>query len=88
MDNPSVYMGGNSSRESDAGLSLNIMYPTADTSYDLTPASRNWVTGLWRYIYYEAEDIEGNVTRREVNSWNVTHPKTCRTIIFPAMFCG
>ena len=84
MDNPSVYMGGNSSRESDAGLSLNIMYPTADTSYDLTPASpKLGYRPFWRYIYYEAEDIEGNVTRREVNSWNVTHPKNLSYYYFP-----
>ena len=84
MDNPSVYMGGNAERESDAGLSLNVMYPTADTSYQLTPASpKLGYRPFWRYIYYEADDIAGNVTRREVNSWNISHPKNLLYYYFP-----
>ncbi|MDD4388382.1 MAG: hypothetical protein PHV87_04140 [Bacilli bacterium] len=84
MDNPSIYMGGNSARESDAGLSLNVMYPTADTSYELTLASpKLGYRPFWRYIYYEASDIDGNVLRREVNSWNISHPKNLLYYYFP-----
>ena len=39
MDNPSIYMGGKSAKESDAGLGLNMSYLSSDTSEDLTLSS-------------------------------------------------
>ena len=84
MDNPSVYMGGKSETESDCGLGYNIMYPTRDTSYKLgldTP--KLGYKPFWRYIYKDATDIEGNVNRREVNSWNVSDPRSFQYYYFP-----
>lgn len=84
MDNPGVYMGGNSLRESDAGLGLNTMYSDSDTSKNLDYSSPKYgYRPFWRYIYYEALEIDGNVRRREVNSWNVSNPRSLCYYYFP-----
>jgi hypothetical protein len=84
MDNPSIYMGGKSSKESDAGLGLNVSYLSADTSLDLTMSSPKVAyRPFWRYIYNEALDVDFNVRRREVNSWNVSNPRSLCYYYFP-----
>lgn len=84
MDNPSVYMGGKSLHESDAGLGYNIMYPDADTSYELDYSTpKLGYRPFWRYIYKDAIDIGGNVNRREVNSWNISNPRSFCYYYFP-----
>lgn len=84
MDNPSIYMGGKSEAESDAGLGLNLSYTSSDTSGELTLASPKIAyRPFWRYIYKEADDVNGNVRRREVNSWNISEPKSLCYYYFP-----
>jgi hypothetical protein len=84
MDNPSVYIGGKSKRESDAGLGLNLTYLSNDTSQDLVISSPKMAyRPFWRYIYNEASDIDFNVRRREVNSWNVSNPRNLGYYYFP-----
>jgi len=84
MDNPSIYMGGKSSKESDAGLNLNLSYLSADTSSELDLASpKAAYRPFWRYIYNDAKDISNNVTRREINSWNVSDPRNLHFYYFP-----
>lgn len=84
MDVPSIYMGGKSHFESDAGLGLNTSYLSADTSSPLDYSSPKIAyRPFWRYIYQDALDIEGNVTRREINSWNISNPKSLMYYYFP-----
>lgn len=84
MDNPSIYMGGFSSKETDAGLGMNVGYPDLDTSYQLDYSSpKISYRPFWRYIYSEADDTYGNVRRREVNSWNVSDPRNFQYYYFP-----
>jgi hypothetical protein len=84
MDNPSVYMGGNAKSESDAGLGLNLSYLSGDTSepLDLSAPKRAY-RPFWRYIYDEAVDVDGNVHRRSINSWNITEPEALMYYYFP-----
>lgn len=84
MDNPSVYMGGNAHFESDAGLGMNIGYTSRDTSAPLDYGSKKvaW-RPFWRYIYRDVIDHEGNVLRRQFNSWNVADPKNFHYYYFP-----
>ena len=84
MDNPSVYMGGKSKFESDAGLGYNLMYDSSDTSRELDYSTpKLGYRPFWRYIYKDALDIEGNVRRREVNSWNISNPRSLCYYYFP-----
>ncbi len=84
LDNPSIYMGGQSQSESDAGLGWMTGYETLDTSELLNYGSKKiCYRPFYRYIYSEAIDIEGNVTRNNVNSWNVTDPKRFEFYYFP-----
>ena len=84
MDNPSVYMGGNAGNESDAGLGLNLTYPTGDTSEELDlSAPKLAYRPFWRYIYDDATDIDNNVMRRSVNSWNIAEPEALMYNYFP-----
>ncbi len=84
MDVPSIYMGGKSVHESDAGLGLNLTYLSADITEDLVSSSPKLAyRPFWRYIYQEALDISGNVTRREINSWNVSNPRSLMYYYFP-----
>ena len=84
MDNPSIYMGGKSHTESDAGLGLNLSYTSSDVTGELDYSSPKlaW-RPFWRYIYKEAEDTAGNVRRREVNSWNISEPRSLCYYYFP-----
>ncbi|HOI47487.1 MAG TPA: hypothetical protein PLR26_07165 [Bacilli bacterium] len=83
-DNPSVYMGGHATLESDAGLGMNMGYPDQDTSYELTQAYPKicW-RPFWRYIYNYVTDDKGNVNRYSVNSWNVSDPRHFGYYYFP-----
>jgi len=84
MDVPSVYMGGKAQFESDAGLGLNLTYLSNDTTEELTYSSPKLAyRPFWRYIYKDAQDIKGNVTRREINSWNVANPRALMYYYFP-----
>lgn len=84
MDNPGIYMGGKSIKESDAGIGLNLTYLSSDTSEELPlSAPKLAYRPFWRYIYNEALDIENNVRRREVNSWNVSNPRALCYYYFP-----
>lgn len=84
MDNPSVYMGGKSDEESDCGLGYNLMYLDDNTQEDLKLSSpKLGYRPFWRYIYQDATDHDGNVNRRNVNSWNVANPRNFSTYYFP-----
>jgi len=84
MDNPSVYMGGKAQEESDAGLGMNLTYLSNDTSQELDDSSPKLAyRPFWRYIYKDATDFSGNVTRREVNSWNISNPRSLKHYYFP-----
>ncbi|WP_264229994.1 hypothetical protein [Acholeplasma laidlawii] len=84
LDNPSIYMGGHALSESDAGLGLMSGYETLDTSEPLNYGSKKVsYRPFYRYIYSEVIDIEGNVKRNNVNSWNVSDPKRFEFYYFP-----
>ena len=84
MDVPSIYMGGKSVHESDAGLGLNLTYLSSDVTDDLVSSSPKLAyRPFWRYIYQDALEISGNVTRREINSWNVSNPRSLMYYYFP-----
>lgn len=84
LDSPSIYMGGQSISESDAGLGYMIGY-----QYEGQEIEMNYGTPkvayrpFWRYIYSTALDFEGNVERNSVNSWNVSDPKDFDFYYFP-----
>lgn len=84
LDSPSIYMGGFSLSESDAGLGLMSGY-----EYDGQDIEINYGTPkvayrpFWRYIYNEVVDISGNVERNNVNSWNTSDPKLFDFYYFP-----
>lgn len=84
LDSPSIYMGGLSISESDAGLGLMSGY-----SYPGEEIEINYGTPkiayrpFWRYIYSEVKDIKGNVERTNVNSWNVSDPELFDFYYFP-----
>lgn len=84
MDNPSVYIGGCADLESDCGLGYNTMYADSDTSYehDYSTPKLGW-RPFYRYIYKDATDDNGNVLRRNINSWNITNPKATCYYYFP-----
>lgn len=84
LDSPSIYMGGHSLSESDAGLGWMVGYETTDTSEPLNYGSKKVAyRPFYRYIYSEAIDREGNVHRNNVNSWNVSDPKRFEFYYFP-----
>ncbi len=84
LDNPSVYMGGQALSESDAGLGFNYGYLTTNTLEKLNYGSPKFTyRPFWRYIYSEVIDVDGNVTRNNVNSWNVTDAKDFNYYYFP-----
>ncbi|MGD9604761.1 MAG: hypothetical protein AB7V00_01235 [Bacilli bacterium] len=84
MDNPSIYMGGKSAKETDAGLNLNLSYLSDDTKDDLVLSSPKLAyRPFWRYIYNTATDVSGNVERHEINSWNVHNPRHLGNYYFP-----
>ena len=76
LDNPSIYMGGHATAESDAGLGWNTGYLTGDTSEAINYGTpRVAYRPFWRYIYSQVTDVEGNVERHNINSWNITDAK-------------
>ncbi|HNZ50225.1 MAG TPA: hypothetical protein PK087_00630 [Bacilli bacterium] len=84
MDVPSIYMGGKSHFESDAGLGLGPTYLSNDFSMELNQSSPKLAyRPFWRYIYQDASELNGNVKRREINSWNVTNPRSVIYNYFP-----
>ncbi|HKL60835.1 MAG TPA: hypothetical protein VJY66_00485 [Acholeplasma sp.] len=84
LDNPSIYLGGQAISESDAGLGLNVGYETLDTSEPLNYGSKKiCYRPFWRYIYADCADIDSNVTRHNVNSWNVADSKRFEYYYFP-----
>lgn len=84
LDSPSIYMGGHSISESDAGLGWMVGYETTDTSEPLNYGSKKVAyRPFYRYIYSEAVDTNGNVLRNNVNSWNVSDPKRFEFYYFP-----
>lgn len=84
LDSPSIYMGGQSVSESDTGLGYMSGYETLDTSEPLNYGSKKiCYRPFYRYIYADAIDNEGNVTRHNVNSWNVSDPKRFEFYYFP-----
>ncbi len=84
LDNPSIYMGGCSLKETDAGLGFNISYFDGNTTEKLHYGSPKVAyRPFWRHIYSEVLDIDGNVTRKEINSWNVTDPRLLQYYYFP-----
>jgi len=84
MDNPSVYMGGHCDFESDAGLGMNVGYEDQDTSKPLDQNSPKvaW-RPFWRYIYSDIKDQDGNVLRRNFNSWNISDPRNFQYYYLP-----
>lgn len=71
LDNPSVYVGGKSLFESDAGLNMNISYPDGNLKKELNLGSPKVAyIPFWRYIYDEVEDVGTKINRNYVNSWN------------------
>ncbi len=84
LDNPSIYMGGHAQSESDAGLGWMVGYESLNTDEPLNYGSKKiCYRPFYRYIYSEVIDIEGNVTRNNVNSWNVSDPKRFEYYYFP-----
>jgi len=84
LDSPSIYMGGFSISESDAGLGLMSGYTSPDDQYTLNYGSPKIAyRPFWRYIYSEVIDNQGNVDRKTVNSWNVSDPSQFDFYYFP-----
>lgn len=84
LDSPSIYMGGQSISESDAGLGYmsGYQYPGQDIEINYgTPKIA--YRPFWRYIYSTVLDVEGNVERNSINSWNVTDPNDFDFYYFP-----
>lgn len=84
LDVASTYLGGKGVLESDAGLGYNIGYESKDTSEPLNYGSKKvCYRPFYRYMYNSVIDQNGNVTRNNVNSWNVTDPKQFEFYYFP-----
>ncbi|VEU79757.1 hypothetical protein [Haploplasma axanthum] len=84
LDNPSVYMGGHSLSESDAGLGFNSGYRFKGDEEELNYGTPKIAyRPFWRYIYSDCLDVNGNVTRNNVNSWNVANPHDFDFYYFP-----
>jgi hypothetical protein len=85
LDNPSIYQGGNSYEESDCGICLQGGYlEKSDTYKRLNYGSpKICFRPFYRYIYNKVVDINMNVTRSSVNSWNVSDPTNFSAYYFP-----
>lgn len=84
LDSPSIYMGGQSLSESDAGLGWMAGYDSLETAEPLNYGSKKiCYRPFYRYIYSEVTDHDGNVNRNNVNSWNVSDPKRFEYYYFP-----
>ncbi len=84
MDNPSVYMGGHADFESDAGLGMNTGFsdPSFKENLDQNSPKVAW-RPFWRYIYSDVKDDDGNVVRRNFNSWNISDPRNFNYYYLP-----
>jgi len=84
LDSPSMYMGGSSLSESDAGLGLMNGYRFKGDDTILNYGSPKVAyRPFWRYIYSSVVDNLGNVERNNVNSWNVSDPSQFDFYYFP-----
>lgn len=84
LDSPSIYMGGQSVSESDAGLGYMIGYQYKGQDIELNYGTPKVAyRPFWRYIYSTALDVNGNVERNNVNSWNVSDPTDFDFYYFP-----
>lgn len=84
LDSPSIYIGGKSFSESDAGLGFMSGYLNKDDSFELNYGSPKIAyRPFYRYIYSKVTDKEGNVERINVNSWNVSNPRDFDFYYFP-----
>lgn len=84
LDVAATYLGGKGMLESDAGLGFNSGYESLDTTFDLNYGSKKiCYRPFWRYMYSDVTDINGNVTRNSVNSWNMSDPKRFEFYYFP-----
>lgn len=84
LDVAATYLGGKALLESDAGLGYNTGYLTDDTSSTLNYGSKKiCYRPFWRFMYNDVSDINGNVTRNSVNSWNMSDPKRLEYYYFP-----
>lgn len=84
LDNPSVYMGGLATSESDAGLGYNIGFTSDKMEEELNYGTPKVAyRPFWRYIYSSAVDVNGDVQRNNVNSWNVAKPEHLDFYYFP-----
>lgn len=84
LDSPSIYMGGFALSESDAGLGWNIGYQYKGQELELNYGTPKVAyRPFWRYIYSEVIDIDTNVKRNNVNSWNVSNVEDFDFYYFP-----
>lgn len=84
LDSPSIYMGGQSITESDAGLGYMIGYQYKGQDIELNYGTPKVAyRPFWRYIYSTALDVNGNVERNNINSWNVSNPLDFDFYYFP-----
>ena len=84
LDSPSIYMGGFSLTESDAGLGLMSGYEYENQDIEINYGTPKIAyRPFWRYIYSEVVDVAGNVERNNVNSWNTSDPRHFDFYYFP-----
>jgi len=84
LDSPSIYMGGFSLSESDAGLGWMSGYRFDGDDREINyGSSKVAYRPFWRYIYSTAIDSNGNVERNSINSWNVSDPSQFDYYYFP-----
>lgn len=84
LDNPSIYMGGQAASESDAGLGMNFGYDKKGNKKEFNYGSPKVAyRPFWRYIYSEVLDVNTNVERKDVNSWNVSNVEDLDFYYFP-----
>lgn len=84
LDSPSIYMGGFALAESDAGLGWNIGYEYKGQEAEMNYGAKKVAyRPFWRYIYSSVKDIETNVERNNVNSWNVSNVEDFDFYYFP-----
>ncbi|MDY0114989.1 MAG: hypothetical protein RBS76_00660 [Acholeplasmatales bacterium] len=84
MDNPSIYLGGKSLTESDAGLNFNVGHESIQDIKMLNYGSKKVAyRPFYRYIYSEVIDDNGNVTRINKNIWKVASPLDFDYYYFP-----
>lgn len=84
MDNHNVYMGGSAGFESDCGLGYNTMYPTRDTTSEITASSpKLGYRPFYRFICSERVEKGGNVDVVSTNYWRASDPKSFCYYYYP-----